>query len=47
GQSGNVFSPHYDDQAAMYHAGQFRKQRMDRDDVEAHVSAKAMLRPQN
>ena len=47
GQSGNVFSPHYDDQAAMYHAGQFRKQRMDRDDVEAHVSAKAVLRPQN
>ena len=37
GQSGNVFSPHYDDQAAMYHAGQFRKQRMDRDDVEACV----------
>ena len=47
GQSGNVFSPHYDDQAAMYHAGQFRKQRMDRNDVEAHLSAKAVLRPQN
>ena len=47
GQSGNVFSPHYDDQAAMYHAGQFRKQRMDRDDVEAHMSAKAVLRPQD
>ena len=35
GQSGNVFSPFYDNQADLYHAGQFRKQRMDRADIEA------------
>ena len=33
GQSGNAFSPFYDNQAALYHAGEFRKQRMDREDI--------------
>ena len=46
GQSGNVFSPFYDNQAPMYHAGQFRKMRMDRADIEAHTTAVATLRPQ-
>ena len=34
GQSGNVFSPYYDNQADMYHSGEFRKQRMDKDEIE-------------
>ena len=46
GQSGNVFSPFYDNQAPLYHAGQFRKMRMDRADIEAHTTAVASLRPQ-
>ena len=44
GQSGNAFSPFYDNQAPLYHAGQFRKQRMDRADIEAHQTAVAHLR---
>ena len=44
GQSGNVFSPFYDNQADLYHAGQFRKQRMDRADIEAHETARAHFR---
>ena len=44
GQSGNAFSPFYDNQAPLYHAGQFRKQRMDREDIEAHQTAVAHLR---
>ncbi|MEC7478160.1 MAG: penicillin acylase family protein [Bacteroidota bacterium] len=44
GQSGNAFSPFYDNQAALYHAGEFRKQRMDREDIEAHQTAVARLR---
>jgi penicillin amidase len=41
GQSGNVFSSFYDNQADLYHTGQFRKQRMDRADIEAHETARA------
>ena len=44
GQSGNAFSPFYDNQAPLYHAGQFRKQRMDREDIDAHETAVAHLR---
>ena len=46
GQSGNVFSPFYDNQAPLYHAGQFRKMRLDRTDIEAHTTAVASIRPQ-
>ena len=46
GQSGNVFSPFYDNQAPLYHSGQFRKMRMDRSDIEAHTTAVASIRPQ-
>jgi penicillin amidase len=35
GQSGNPFSPHYDDALAAWSAGQYRKMRTDRKDVEA------------
>ncbi|HAT48468.1 MAG TPA: penicillin acylase family protein, partial [Flavobacteriales bacterium] len=44
GQSGNAFSPFYDNQAERYHVGQFRKQRMNRSDIEAHVTAIARIR---
>ena len=34
GQSGNVFSPYYANQADMYHSGEFRKQRMNIEEIE-------------
>lgn len=46
GQSGNRFSPFYDNQAPLYHSGQFRMMRMDRSDIEAHTTAVASFRPQ-
>ncbi len=45
GQSGNPFSAFYANQAPLYHAGQFRKQRMNRDDIEANRIGSAYLRP--
>ena len=44
GQSGNVFSPFYDNQAELYHAGEYRKQRMDRTDIESVMTSRAFLR---
>jgi len=46
GQSGNVFSDFYDNQAPLYHAGAFRKMRMNRADIDAHTTAVASIRPQ-
>jgi penicillin amidase len=34
GQSGNPFSPHYDDQAEMYARGEFRKMMMNVREIE-------------
>ena len=45
GQSGNRFSPFYEDQAQRYHTGRFRKQRMDRADIEAHAHATGRFVP--
>ena len=45
GQSGHVMSPFYANQAPAYHAGEFRKQRMDRDDIERHETARASMFP--
>ena len=45
GQSGNVFSPYYDNQALLYHAGAFRLQRMDLEDIVAHEIARASIVP--
>ncbi|MEC8401975.1 MAG: hypothetical protein VXZ16_05160 [Bacteroidota bacterium] len=39
-----VFSPFYDNQAELYHAGEFRKQRMDRADIESVMTSRAFLR---
>ena len=47
GQSGNVFSPFYSNQTPLYHSGQFRKQRMDREDIEAHETSRSAIRPVN
>lgn len=44
GQSGNVFSRFYDDQAMLYHRGQFRKQRMDAADIKAHQTGASIIR---
>ena len=46
GQSGNPFSAFYDNQAPLYHAGEFRKMRMDRTDIQTHTTAVASIRPQ-
>ena len=46
GQSGNVFSPYYDNQADMYHSGEFRKQRMDLEEIEGVKIGESFIRVQ-
>jgi penicillin G amidase len=45
GQSGNVMSMHYRDQAAMFATGKFRKMLMNRKDIES-TSKTLLLKPQ-
>ena len=45
GQSGNPFSAFYSNQSELYHSGKFRKQRMVREDIEAHQTAAAYFKP--
>ena len=45
GQSGNVMSPFYDDQAEMFAAGRFRKMLMKRNDIEAVSKKRLVLKP--
>lgn len=45
GQSGNVLSEHYSDQAQMYANGEFRYQLIDKVDIEQHQKSKLMLVP--
>ena len=45
GQSGNVFSPHYQDQVEMFLGGKFRKQLMDENEIRSTTEAKLMLEP--
>jgi penicillin amidase len=33
GQSGNPFSAHYSDQAALYNAGKFRRMLLNKDEI--------------
>jgi len=42
GQSGHILSRHYDDQAEMFNSGEFRKQMMNKEEIEA--SCKNVLR---
>ncbi len=44
GQSGNIMSPHYDDQAKLYNLGEFRKQMMNRQEIE-ETSSQLVFRP--
>jgi penicillin amidase len=45
GQSGNVMSAYYDDEAEMYATGKFRRMLFDRKDVEASSGNKLVLKP--
>lgn len=45
GQSGNVMSPHYADQAQMFVNGEFRLQKMNKDEITGAGSKKLILQP--
>jgi len=45
GQSGNPFSDHYIDQAIMFAKGEWRKQRMNKRDIEENTSLKIAFKP--
>ena len=45
GNSGNVFSPYYDDQAEMYVKGEYRKQLMNKDDIIEESKGGLILKP--
>ncbi len=45
GQSGNVMSPYYDDEAEMFATGKFRKMLMSRSEIEASSTNKLILKP--
>jgi penicillin G amidase len=47
GQSGNVMSPFYSDQAAMFATGKFRKMLMNRKEIEGVSKNKLVLKPLN
>ena len=46
GQSGNPFSKHYKDQAEMYNKGEFRKMKMNKEEI-MNVSTKLIIQPKN
>ena len=45
GQSGNVMSPFYQDEAEMYATGKFRKMLMNREEIETASKNKLLLKP--
>jgi penicillin amidase len=45
GQSGNIMSPHYKDQAEMYIQGKFRKQMMDKNEIMSNSTDKSVFNP--
>jgi len=45
GQSGRIMSDHYDDQAPLYNTGKYRKQMMNREEIEKEAMGKLVLRP--
>lgn len=44
GQSGNVMSPHYDDQALMFATGQFRKMLMNKTEIQSNSKNRLLLK---
>jgi penicillin amidase len=46
GQSGFFLSDHYDDQAALFNTGKFRKQMMNREEIENLGKGTLILMPQ-
>lgn len=44
GQSGNPFSPYFDDQAVMYNKGEFRKMKMNKEEI-IEVSTRLVITP--
>ena len=46
GQSGNPFSKHYRDQAEMYNKGEFRKMKMNKEEI-MEISTKLIFTPEN
>lgn len=47
GQSGNVLSPHYDDQAQLFVKGEFRPQMMNREEITEKAKGKLVLTPKD
>jgi len=45
GQSGNIMSRHYYDQAIMYNSGKSRKQKMNRKEIDNNKMGRLMLQP--
>ena len=45
GQSGNVMSPHYKDQAKMHAEGKFRRMLMNKDEVMANARHRSVFSP--
>ena len=45
GQSGYFMSPHYDDQAVLFNTGKFRKQMMNRQEIEQNQTGRLILKP--
>ena len=46
GQSGNPFSKHYKDQAEMYNKGEFRKMKLNKEEI-INSSTKLTIQPKN
>ncbi len=46
GQSGNMFSPHYKDQAQMYVNGEFRKMMMDKEEILKNAKSVLKIHPE-
>ncbi|MEY4135555.1 MAG: hypothetical protein RL386_1905 [Bacteroidota bacterium] len=47
GQSGNLLSPHYDDQARLFAEGKFRLQKMNKSEITAAKSKRLLLKKSN
>ena len=47
GQSGNVFSKHYKDQADMFAKGAFRKMKLNKEEIEKSTNNKLVIKPKN